>query len=108
MGIDAVQDKKVFKSWNYPIFVLFSLLSFSAIGYFFCYWFSLNDLFDFPLFYSIVTSILIVILINNQGRWFLLLFMKKPEQMAIESNWRVAVVTSIVPQAESIEMLELH
>ena len=105
--IDVLRNEKVFKWWDYPIFALLSILSFSAIGYFFCYWFSLNDLFDFLLFYSILTLILIITLVNNQGRWFLLHFMKKPKQMAIKSDRKVAAVTSIVPHAESIEMLEI-
>jgi cellulose synthase/poly-beta-1,6-N-acetylglucosamine synthase-like glycosyltransferase len=52
-----------------------------------------------------MTGILLVVLINNQGRWFLLPLMKKPRPMAPKAGWRVAVVTTIVPSAESIEML---
>ncbi len=106
MEIDALQNEKVFKWADYPIFILLSILSLAAIFHFLHYWFSLNDLFAFPFYYSILTLILTIVLINNQGRWFLLLFMRKPKPMAIKSDWRVAAVTSIVPHAESIEMLE--
>jgi cellulose synthase (UDP-forming) len=105
-GIDILQNKKVFKWVDYPIFAFLSVLSMIAIVNFFRYCFSLNDLFTFPFYYSTLTLILIIILINNQGRWLLLLFMRKPTPMAIKSDWKVAAVTSIVPHAESIEMLE--
>lgn len=107
MEIDVLQNKKVLTWWDYPIFIVLSILSLAAIFHFLYYWFSLNDLFTFPIFYSILTTILIVILINNQGRWFLLLFMRKPKPMLIKSDWRVAAITSIVPHAESNEMLEI-
>lgn len=100
------QNEKVFSWFDYPIFILLSILGLSAITYFFYYWLSLNDLFFYPLCYAIMTLILVIVIINNQGKWFLLLFMKKPKSMAVKSNWKVAVVTSFVASAESLEMLE--
>ena len=101
-----VEDKKIFKWWDYPVFIFLTILTLSAIFYFFYHWFSLTDFFLYPICYSIITFILLIVLVNNQGKWFLLLFMKKPEPMSVKSNLKVAAVTSFVPEAESYEMLE--
>ncbi|MGH7231214.1 MAG: glycosyltransferase, partial [Nitrospiraceae bacterium] len=45
-------------------------------------------------------------LVNNQARWFLLPFMKQPRAMAAHPGWHVAVVTTFVGGAESIDMIE--
>ena len=103
---DNVQNEKVLSWFDYPVFVLLTISGLSTILYFFYYWFSLSDLFFYPLCYTILTLILAIIIINNQGKWFLLILMKKPRPMEIKSDWKVAVVTSFVPSAESFEMLE--
>ena len=101
-----IQTEKVFEWWDYPIFVFLTGLSFFAIAYFLLYWFSLNDWRAYPVSFSIMTLMLLVILANNQGRWFLLLFMKRPIPIVARSGWKVAVVTTFVPRGESLEMLE--
>ena len=53
-----------------------------------------------------MTVLFVVILANNQSRWFLLPYMKKPQPMRARPGWKVAVVTTFVPGAESLEMLE--
>jgi cellulose synthase/poly-beta-1,6-N-acetylglucosamine synthase-like glycosyltransferase len=50
--------------------------------------------------------LLVPILANQQGRWFLLLAMRRPEPLTPPAGLRVAVVTTYVPGAESREMLE--
>lgn len=102
----TIQTEKVLKWWDYPLFLLLTSLSLSAMYYFFSYWFSLNDLMNYPITFSIMTLLLIIILLNNQARWFLLLCMKRPKPMAAKRGWRVGVATTFVPGGESLEMLE--
>ncbi len=101
-----VQNEKVFMWWDYPIFIVLTSLSFYAIYYFMSYWFSLKDWLHYPVTFLIMTLLLIIILLNSQLRWFFLLFMKRPRSMPIKPGWKVGVVTTFVPGAEPIEMLE--
>ena len=71
------------------------------------HWFSIKDWLDHPISFSIMTFILIAILLNHQGRWFLLLYMRKPRVVTPRAGLKVAVATTFVPSAESLEMLEL-
>src|SRR3972149_8315740 len=102
----TVQNEKVLMWWDYPIFIVLTSLIFYAIYYFMSYWFSLKDWLHYPVTFLIMTLILIIILLNSQLRWFFLLFMKRPRFMPIKPGWKVGVVTTFVPGAEPIEMLE--
>lgn len=53
-----------------------------------------------------MTLILVVIISNNQFRWFLLPCMRRPRPMMARSTWKVGVATTFVPGAEPLEMLE--
>ena len=106
MGSESVQTEKVFEWWDYPPFVLLTGLSFSTIAYFLAHWFSLNDWRSYPVSFSIMTLMLLVVLANNQGRWFLLLFMKRPVPIVARPGRKVAAITTFVPEGESLEMLE--
>ncbi len=102
----TVQNEKVFRCWDYPVFFLLTGLKVSAIFYFFSYWFSLRDWRYYPLCFSIMALIFTVISVNNLGKWFLLLSMRKPGPMTASPGWRTAVITTFAPHAESCEMLE--
>ena len=102
----TVQSEKVFKWWDYPLFILLTGLSFSAISYFMWYWFFLKDWLYYQVPFSIMALMLIAFLANNQGRWFLLLYMRRPKPMTVRPGWKVGVVTTFVPGAEPLEMLE--
>ena len=67
----GVTQERVFKWWDYPLFVLLSLSGLLAIFSFLVHWFSFKDWLEHPASFSVMTVILIVILTNNQGRWFL-------------------------------------
>src|SRR5690349_10155370 len=102
-----VPNEPVIKRRDYPLFVLLTGLNLAAIVYFLSQWLSVQDALYHPILFSLMTIVLLVILANNQGRWFLLLQMKKPLPAgAILTRRRVAVVTSFVPEGEAIEMLE--
>ncbi len=100
-----VTTEKVFKWWDYPVFILLSILSLYAIFSLLSHWLSVADALHRPISFSVITVILLVVLTNNQGRWFLLPFMRKPRRVAPPSGWRVAVVTTFVPDGEPLEML---
>jgi len=105
-GLSSVITERVFQWWDYPLFVFLSIFSVWAIFSLLLHWFSLADWAARPISFSIMTVILLVILANNQGRWFLLPFMRKPRPMPARPGWKVAVVTTFVPAAEPLEMLE--
>jgi cellulose synthase (UDP-forming) len=102
----AIRNERVFKWWDYPLFILLTCLSLGSIYHFLSYWFSAKDWRQHPIILSIMTCMLLIILFNNQLKWFLLLFMKKPQPMTAEPGWKVGVVTTFVPEAEPLEMLE--
>ncbi|MGI8995339.1 MAG: glycosyltransferase family 2 protein, partial [Pyrinomonadaceae bacterium] len=101
----AVITEKVFKWWDYPLFILLTGLSSASILYFMWYWFSFKDWLYYPVTFSILTFILIVKLSINQFRWFLLPCMRRPRPVAARSGWKVGVATTYVPGAEPLAML---
>lgn len=103
--MSAVTNERVFKWWDYPLFCVLSIASYVAIYLVLSHWVSVADWQGSPFACSIWTGIVLVVLINNQGRWHLLPLMRKPRPMVPRDGWRVAVATTIVPTAEPIEML---
>src|SRR5262245_36539636 len=95
--------ERVFKWWDYPIFILLSILSIYAIFGLLSHWLSVADVLHHPISFSLMTVILLVILTNNQGRWFLLPFMRKPRLVSPRAGWKVAVATTFVPEGEPLE-----
>jgi cellulose synthase (UDP-forming) len=102
----AVSNERVFTWWDYPLFSLLTCLSLGSISYFLSYWFSAKDWHQHPILLLIMTFMLFLSLLNSQVKWFLLLFMKRPRPMPAGSDWKVGVVTTFVPEAEPLEMLE--
>jgi cellulose synthase/poly-beta-1,6-N-acetylglucosamine synthase-like glycosyltransferase len=106
IGTKSITSERLFRWWDYPIFLLLSVASLGVILSFFSHWFSFKDWKSHPVSFGLMTVILIVILANNLGRWFLLYCMRKPRSMTPRPGWRVAVVTTFVPNGEPLEMLE--
>ena len=102
----SVLSDKVIKGRDYLLFALLSILTLLAMVLFFLHWFSFEDLLTHPVSFSLMTLILIAILLNNQGRWYLLLYMRKPKPVAPRAGWKVGVATTFVPGGESLDMLE--
>ena len=92
--------------WDYPLYVFLTCLNLCAVVYFAAYWVSLGGWEAYPIKFAFLASIMAVLLLNLEGRWFLLLFMRKPKPISAEPGLKVAVVTTMVPQAESFDMLE--
>src|SRR5262245_10598240 len=102
-----VLKERVFTPTDYFIFAMMNLLSGAAIVIFLAYWFSYKDCLFHPVSFSILTFILLFKVANCLVRWMLLPFMKRPRVMMPDPGLRVAVVTTIVPGSESLEMLEV-
>jgi cellulose synthase (UDP-forming) len=79
---------------------------FAGLAYFFIYWFSLREWSSSPIPFVTLTGGLFLFLFLYQLRWFCLPFMRRPRPMMPQPGWKVGVVTTFVPGAESIEMLE--
>jgi len=101
----SITNERVFEWWDYLLFGFLSVATALAIYWVLSHWFSVTNWKVNPITCSLMTGILLVVLINNQGRWFLLPLMRKPSPMAPKVGWKVAVVTTVVPSAETIEML---
>jgi cellulose synthase (UDP-forming) len=101
-----VQTERVLKGWDYAVFILLTCANLYVVEYFFSAWFALKSWQRHPFVFTMLLCILAVIVLNYMGRWFLLPYMKRPLPMQASPGWRVAVVTTIIPGAESLEMLE--
>lgn len=102
----TIARERVFTRSDFLTFVMLTGASWTAIVYFLASWFSFNDMVTHTFSFSLLTIIALVRIANSQIRWVTLPFMKRPLPVAPVSGLRVAVVTSIVPQAESLKMLE--
>jgi cellulose synthase (UDP-forming) len=100
-----IVKERVFGAWDWAAFVLLSLLGLAAIIACAVTWFSIGWG-PHPVIFVVLTGLSAALLVNQQGRWFLLLPMRRPVPMPASPGWRVAVVTTHVPDAESVEMLE--
>ena len=89
------------------LFVILSVLSLVAVGNFLIGWFLRGWIDVNPVFFTIGSALLLFFLINHLGRWFLVLPMRKPRMIPASPGLRVAVVTTYVPRAESLELIEL-
>src|SRR5437762_6704794 len=101
-GALTVLIEPVFKWWDYFLFPALSCVGLTAIAYFFSAWLRLSEWDKAPATMAILTLMLLVILVNNQGRWFLLPWMRRPRPMTPKPHWKVAAVTTFVEGAEPI------
>ncbi len=87
-------------------FALLTCLSTAAIAYFTARWFSFGDWLTHPGTFLVLTFIVFFRIANHQVRWFTLPFMTRPRTIAPREGLKVAVVTTMVPGAEPLEMLD--
>jgi cellulose synthase (UDP-forming) len=81
-------------------------VSISATLGFIFYWLSFKGWLHSPVSFLVSKLIFAVIILNYFGRWFLLPYMRRPKPMAAKRGLRVAVVTTVIPGAEPLDMLE--
>src|SRR5882672_4347624 len=102
----SVAKEKLFTNTDNIAFALLTCLSVAVIVAFLAHWFSFGDWHTHPGSFVILTFIISFKMAHSLARWFILPFMKRPRTMAPRNGLKVAVVTTIVPGAESLEMLE--
>src|SRR5262245_4407831 len=102
----SIVKERLFTSTDNFAFTLLTCLNIAVIVSFLAHWFSFGDWLTHPGSFLILTFIVCFKVANSLARWFTLPFMKRPRTMAPRSGLKVAVVTTIVPVAESLEMLE--
>jgi cellulose synthase (UDP-forming) len=99
-------SERVFKRWDYLVFVVLTAMLLCSLAYFLVYWFSLRDWVYFPIPFSILTLGLLLNLCMHQMRWLALPLMRRPLPIKPRSGLKIGVATTFVPGAEAIEVLE--
>jgi len=102
----SIVKERLFTSTDNFAFTLFTCLNIAVIVSFLAHWFSFRDWLTHPGSFLILTFIVCFKVANSLARWFTLPFMKRPRIMVPRNGLKVAVVTTIVPGGESLEMLE--
>jgi len=106
-SVAKVESDPVLTKTDRLLFVVLSILSLVAVGNFLIGWFLRGWIHVNPVFFTIGSALLLFFLVNHLGRWFLMLPMRRPRAIASPPGLRVAVVTTYVPGAESLELIEL-
>ncbi len=101
-----VENERVFAWWDYPVFALLSGLAVLSIWHFATYWVSGGDWVEYPVTFTILSLLLGTKIGIIEAGWFSLPRMRKPIPRVARPGWKVAAVTTFVPGAESLEMLE--
>src|SRR5262245_60445251 len=102
----SVVKEKRFTPIDIIVFSSLTCLSLAVIAYFTFYWFSFRDWLTHPVSFLVLTFIVFFKVANSLAKWFTLPFMTRPQRVTPREGLKVAVVTTIVPRAESLEMLE--
>jgi cellulose synthase (UDP-forming) len=102
----SIAKEKLLTSADNIAFALLTCLSVAAIVIFTSQWFLVGEGRTHTVSFLILTLIVYFKVANSLARWFTLPFMRRPRTMASPPGLKVAVVTTIVPEAESLEMLE--
>ncbi len=101
----SIVKEKLFTRADNITFALLTCLCVAAIVIFTRRWFSFWEGGAHLVSFLILTLIVYFKVANSLARWLTLPFMRRPGLMA-PPRLKVAVVTTIVPEAESVEMLE--
>jgi cellulose synthase (UDP-forming) len=88
------------------VFWVLTVLGVSAIAVFLFSWFQLPAWGSHPFVMVVLFAILAMFLVNNLGRWWILLSMKRPRVAPARPGWKVAAVTTFVPGIEPLDVLE--
>jgi cellulose synthase (UDP-forming) len=106
MAGKSVVKEKLFTRADNVAFALLTCLSGVAIVCFLAHWLSFRDWLTHPGSFLVLTLIVSLRVANSLARWFTLPFMRRPRATPPKDGLKIAVVTTIVPGAESLEMLE--
>ena len=102
----AVGHLRVFRGWDYAGFGVLTALAWAALAWCLAAWFTQADWRVHPILLGSLTLFLAYHVAIQQCRWWLLPVMRRPTPRPPHAGWHVAVATTFVPGAESLEMLE--
>lgn len=100
-----VETTRIFKWWDYAVFAILTLTALGTGFYFFRYWLTLEAWNSDPIALSFLTLLLAVQVAFWLFSWCLLPGMRRPIPVPAQLGWSVGVLTTFVPDAESLEML---
>jgi cellulose synthase (UDP-forming) len=101
-----VERERVFKYWDYPVFAILFLVNLAAVKVFLSAWLVSGRWGGITPGFIALTALIVYNLAISLFRWALLPLMTRPKPMPPTFCPRIAAVTTIVPGAESLEMLE--
>jgi cellulose synthase (UDP-forming) len=102
----AVRSESVLVGWSRIGFVLLTAWLFVSIAVFASYWLQLPDSAAHPVLYSVASIGVAYLIAVWIAPWLSLARMSRPVPMPAPAGLRVAVVTTFVPEQESLELLE--
>ncbi len=101
-----VANQRRFSRADAFAFGLLTCLSVTAFTAFTWAWVRNGDWFGHPGTLLVLSFIVFFKIANSQAKWVALPFMSVPTPLTLRAGLKVAVVTTIVPGTESLEMLE--
>lgn len=99
-------SERVFRTWDYTLFFLLIGGSSAVILYFIWHWFSDRGGVASALLFYLFTLVLALKVAEHYARLLMLPLMSRPRPVPAQPGYRVAVVTTFVPEGEQLEMLE--
>jgi cellulose synthase (UDP-forming) len=102
----TVVNERVFRWWAYGSFGLLTALTWIVLAWVLPPWVGHADWQQHPVLMGLLSVLLAYRLACQQFRWWLLPVMQRPTPRPPQPGWTVAVATTFVPGAESLEMLE--
>jgi cellulose synthase (UDP-forming) len=102
----TVTNECVFCWWDSLCFGLLTALTWATLAWALPPWLGSADWQTQPVLMGLLSVLLAYHLACHQFRWFLLPVMRCPMPRPPQAGWTVAVATTFVPGAESLEMLE--
>jgi hypothetical protein len=102
----TVVNERVFCWWDYGCFGLLTAVTWAALAWVLPPWVGHADWHQQPVLMGLLSVMLAYHLACQQFRWWLLPVMRRPTPRPPHAGWHVAVATTFVPGAESLEMLE--
>jgi hypothetical protein len=102
-----MESMRVLRWWDYAGFGLLTALTWAALAWFLAAWLSYDEWRAHPILLGNLSMLLAYNVAIQQGRWFLLLLVRRPTPTHPQAGLRVGVATTFVPEAESLEMLEV-
>jgi len=102
----TVANERIFCWYDYLCFGLLTALTWATLAWVLPPWVASVDWQKQPGLMGLLSMMLAYHLACQQFRWWLLPVMRRPTPRPPQAGWHVAVATTFVPGAESLEMLE--